>query len=151
MGRQATSTFLAWSREQRPARRLAVLAYTGMRRGELLALRWRDVDLDAATITIRRSAGPSATRAESAEITEGDTKTNKPRVIDIDPGTVEVLRAWKRERGALALALAAPSSLVFGDIEGGLRHPERFSRLQADRGPRYPRGHRACPRSGCMI
>ena len=34
-----------------------VLAYTGMRRGEALALRWRDVDLDAATVSVRRSAG----------------------------------------------------------------------------------------------
>lgn len=124
------AAFLTWARDDSELHAAwHVLAYTGMRRGELLALRWRDVDLDAATITIRRSAGLIRNAGVSAEITEGDTKTNKPRVIDIDPGTVEVLRAWKRERGALALALAAPSSVVFGDIEGGLRHPERFSRL----------------------
>jgi integrase len=34
-----------------------VLAFTGMRRGEALALRWRDLDLDEATVRIRRSAG----------------------------------------------------------------------------------------------
>jgi integrase len=28
-----------------------------MRRGEVLALRWRDIDLDAATISVRRSVG----------------------------------------------------------------------------------------------
>ena len=27
------------------------------------------------------------------------------------------------------MLLAAPSAVVFGDLEGGLRHPERFSRL----------------------
>ena len=39
-----------------------LLAMTGMRRGEALALRWRDVDLDAATVSVRRSAGLSGSR-----------------------------------------------------------------------------------------
>jgi integrase len=50
-------------------------------------------------------------------------------VIDIDPATVAVLRAWKRERGALALALARDDSVVFGNQEGGFRQPERVSHL----------------------
>ena len=45
-----------------------LLAVTGMRRDEALALRWRDVDLDTARIAVRRSvrvvqeedAGPSS-------------------------------------------------------------------------------------------
>jgi len=101
---------------------------TGMRRGELLALRWRDMSLDAATITVRYSAGLIRNAGEGAEITEGPTKTNKPRVIDIDPATVAVLRAWKRERGSLALVLAKDDALVFGDHNGHHRQPEHFSR-----------------------
>jgi integrase len=38
-----------------------------------------------------------------------------------------VLESWKRERGSLALA--RDDALVFGDLEGQHRHPERFSRL----------------------
>ena len=34
-----------------------LLAATGMRRGEALALRWRDVDLDAGRLQVRRSLG----------------------------------------------------------------------------------------------
>lgn len=48
------------------------------------------------------------------------------RVIDIDPGTLAVLRALEKERGTLALPLARDDALVFGDQEG--RHPERFWR-----------------------
>jgi len=83
-----------------------VLAYTGIRRGELLALRWQDIDLDAATVSVRRSVGVIKHKGAAREIREGDTKTARPRTIDIDPATVAVLRAWKRERGLMALQLA---------------------------------------------
>jgi integrase len=121
--------FLAWARENSELHAAwHVLAHTGMRRGELLGLRWRDVDLDAATITVRRSAGLIRNAGEGADVVEGPTKTGKPRVIDLDPGTAEVLRAWKRERGGLALVLARDDALVFGDLNGQHRQPEHFSR-----------------------
>ncbi len=34
---------------------LALMAYTGMRRGEVLGLRWEDLDLDAETIHVQRN------------------------------------------------------------------------------------------------
>jgi integrase len=122
--------FLGWSQEHsRMHAAWYVLAYTGMRRGELLALRWRDIDLDAATISVRRSVGVVRVKGQKGYLREGKTKTAKPRVIDLDPFTVAVLRAWKRERGALALQLARNDAIVFGTHEGEFRHPERFSHL----------------------
>jgi integrase len=82
------AAFLAWSREHSELHPWRTLVMTGIRRGELLALRWRDIDLDAATITVRRSVGVIKTRGEREQVTEGPTKTGKPRVIDLDPGTV---------------------------------------------------------------
>ena len=107
---------------------LRALAHTGMRRGEGLALRWRNVDLDAATVSIRRSAGMVRYAGEVAEIAEGDTKSGKPRVVDLDPGTVAVLRSWRKERDSMALQLARDDALVFGDLEGQHRNPEHTSR-----------------------
>lgn len=126
--------FLGWarghSRSFSHAYTMWVLyAYTGMRRGEALALRWRDIDLDAGTITIRRSVGVVQVKGEKGEVREGPTKTAKPRVVDIDPFTVAALRAWKVKRGSLALPLAKDSALVFGDIEGKFLRPERISAL----------------------
>ncbi|MGW0071585.1 tyrosine-type recombinase/integrase [Streptosporangium sandarakinum] len=121
--------FLDWSAEHSQHHAAwYVLAMTGARRGELLALRWRDVDLDAGTIRIRRSVGVVRNAGQGVEVQEGDTKTAKPRVVDIDASTAALLRAHKRERGALALQLARDGALVFGDVEGQHRHPERFSR-----------------------
>jgi integrase len=60
---------------------------TGMRRAELLALRWRDVDLLAGVLDIRR--GYVWVRGRGVQ---KDTKTHQMRRISIDPETVEVLR-----------------------------------------------------------
>jgi integrase len=124
------AAFLGWARERAPAGfpLWHVLAFTGMRRGEALALRWRDVDLDTAALRIRRSAGMIRNAGEGAGVVEGDTKSGKPRLIDLDAPTAAVLRAHRRERGALALQLARDDALVFGDIEGYHRNPEHTSR-----------------------
>jgi hypothetical protein len=59
----------------------------------------------ATTIAVRRSAGLVRVKGEGARIVEGAPKSERSRrVIDIDVGTVAVLRACKRERGGLALA-----------------------------------------------
>jgi integrase len=55
-----------------------VLAYTEMRRGEALSLRWRD-DFERATVAVRRSAGMVREFGEGAEMVEDDTKSSKPR------------------------------------------------------------------------
>jgi integrase len=68
------ATFLGWAEDN--AQNYAVWrtrAMTGTRCGELSALRWRDVDLDAATVGIRRSAGMVRTAGEGANVVEGDT------------------------------------------------------------------------------
>ena len=123
------AAFLGWSAEHSHHHALwHVLACTGMRRGEALALRWRDVDLDAGTMSVRRSAGVVRTKGEGFTIAEGTTKTDKPRLIDLDAATVAVLRSHRLERGGMALPLAKPAALVFGSIEGEHRHPEHTSR-----------------------
>jgi integrase len=59
---------------------------------------------------------------------EGDTKSGKPRVIDLDATTATILRAHRKARGTMALQLARDEALIFGDIEGAHRNPEHVSR-----------------------
>ena len=124
-----------------------VLSMTGMRRGEALALRWRDVDLDAGTVSVRRSAGMVRVAGEGADVVEGSTKTGKPRVVDLDDQAAAVLRTWKRERGSMALQLVTPGSLVFGDLEGPTATPSMSPGSSAATSSAAAR----CPGYGFMI
>jgi integrase len=121
--------FLGWAAEHSQHHALwRSLAYTGKRRGEDLSGRWRDYDLDNGTVAVRRSVGIVREFGEGAEKVEGDTKSGRARVIDLDAETVAVLKAWKRERGSMALQLVRDDALVFGTIEGEHQNPEHVSR-----------------------
>ncbi len=72
-----------------------VAAYTGARRGELLNLRWPDVDLEAKRLTITGS-----TAVIAGERIDGTTKSGRTRVVSIDDGTVAVLRQHKSDQAA---------------------------------------------------
>lgn len=123
------AAFLRWAEgNSQNAALWTVLAMTGMRRGEALSLRWRDIDFDAATVCVRRSAGIVRIAGQAAEMIEDDTKSSKPRVVDLDPDTTALLRAWRQKAGLAALQLARPDALVFGDIEGAHRNGEHVWR-----------------------
>src|SRR4051812_6558037 len=109
-----------------------LLAFTGMRRGEALALRWRDVDLDAGRVAIRRSVGVVKDKGKGEQLVEGATKTGQSRVVDLDAGTVAALRAYRAVRGSVALDLVRDTALVLGTLDGRHLHPERFSRQFVD-------------------
>jgi integrase len=122
--------FLRWADVQDPdlAMGWRLLAATGMRRGEALALRWRDVDLDAGRLAVRRSVGVVKAKGAGGQVAEGPTKTSRSRVVDLDAGTAAALRAYQAGRGLLALDLVRDSALVLSNLDGTHRHPERFSR-----------------------
>lgn len=129
------AAFLAWSAEEEdellPAWQL--LAATGARRGEVLALRWSDVDFANARISIRRSAVLVKNFGEGEKVEIGPPKSGKARVVDIDPRTVAVLRAQRSALAGLDLRLARDEALVLPAADGGVRHPERFSRAFSGR------------------
>jgi integrase len=102
-----------------------VLLTTGLRRGELLALRWQDVDLDAAVLRVEQAI-EQTTRA-GIVIKQPKTKHGK-RVVTLPPSTVTVLREhWKaqqEQRLALGLGKAPADALVFANWDGSVRSPD---------------------------
>lgn len=102
--------------------RLAIVC--GLRRGELLGLRWADIELDAATVTI------TTTRvAVGSEVVEGPPKTPRARrVLPLDATTVEVLRRHRWHRQQLPAVAAGTHGLVFTDDDGQPLNPAWVSR-----------------------
>ncbi len=79
---------------------LAVM--TGMRQGELLGLRWQDVDLDAGTIRVRQTAQ----RVKGEGLVFGPPKTEKSRRrIEVSETVVAALRRHRTKQVAERLKL----------------------------------------------
>lgn len=72
-------------------------AATGMRRGEVTALQWADVDLDAGTLHVRRSI----TKAKG-ELHVKAPKSGKARTVPLSPMAVDALREWRRTSARVA-------------------------------------------------
>ena len=65
--------------------------HTGLRRGELLGLRWGDLDLQKGLLFVRRSL-TRVRQGESYVIQEGPTKSRSSRrTIDLSPDIVQAL------------------------------------------------------------
>ena len=103
--------------------RLALLL--GMRRGELLGLRWRDIDLDAGTLTVRTTR-----TLVGDQVVEGPPKSARSRrVLPLDQRTVEVLgRHWKQQTRKALEGVWGPVEYVFTDPDGQPLHPAWVSR-----------------------
>jgi integrase len=103
---------------------------SGARRGEILAIRWKDIDFDRATARIERSLeetkGGKKLRFKEPKTPQGRRNISLPAEL------VSVLRShWKDQqehRLALGMGKAAPDDLVFAADDGGPMIPRTVSR-----------------------
>lgn len=103
----------------------------GLRRGEVVALRWADVDLDGATLTVTGSV----TRT-SAGLLRGEPKTQRGRrTAPLSPEVVTALRAHRKRQAGEKLRAGEewqPSDLVLATEFGGMVEPRNLSRAWAN-------------------
>jgi integrase len=90
--------------DQQEAELVRLAAYTGLRQGELLALRWRDVDFAGSAITVAR--------AISAGV-ETSTKSGRVRRVPLPDQAAAALDRLSRRRD-----FTAPDELVFCNALG---------------------------------
>lgn len=103
---------------------LWVAAFTGMRRNELLGLRWEDFDEKAATLSVNRGL---VSIGYDLHQTRGKTKNSRRR-IDLDPTTTTVVCAWKVWQDAEQRAIGINSAgWMFTDGDGEPIHPHAIS------------------------
>lgn len=135
------TTFLETTSEDRlfPLWRLS--AMSGMRRGEVLGLRWEDFDAIASVLTVQRQWK----RGERGHVL-AQPKTNQGRrTIDIDRDTTTALEAW-RERQLEEREAADVEWL--GTDRGHRTHEEAADRSANSTEPRT-RGRRS-PQAGLV-
>jgi integrase len=71
-----------------------LLAYTGMRAGELCALKWSDIDFEEQTISINKTYYNPTNNSKEFTLLTHKTRSSK-RVIDIDDTVIKLLKKHK--------------------------------------------------------
>jgi integrase len=112
--------------EELDGHRLGALYLTmlglGLRRGEALGLRWEDVDLDHASLVVRRALKYER-RDGKAALVLGEVKTVKSRrALNIPAPVVEALRRQRAKQASERLSVGEAwddSGLVFTNGLGG--------------------------------
>ena len=103
-----------------------VAVSTGMRRGELLALRWSDADLDSLTVTVGRSL-----QETRDGLTFKEPKNGRTRSVGIDAEVARELKARRKAQSERRLSLGVAyqdQGLIFPDVGGAPMSPHVLTR-----------------------
>jgi integrase len=109
--------------------------FTGIRRGELLALRWHHADLDSKNPLIRIREAIEETKGAGIRFKPPKTK-NSVRDVSLPDIVVEALRDLKRQqlelRISLGLGRMPDDALIFPKLDGQPQSPRSFSKMWSD-------------------
>ncbi len=99
---------------------ILVAVRTGLRLGELLALRWRDVDLNARRLVVRRAVAAGVV---------GTPKSGRQRELPLTESVVLALRAYRHQRGELVFCQVDGAILTKGMCKWPLRRAKKRAGL----------------------
>jgi len=105
-----------------------LLATTGMRRGEVLGLKWADIQLDESRVSVRRTLSYVGTQPV---LSEPKTSSSR-RLVAIPAETVAALRAHRARQAEVRLAVGRgyrDKGFVFADVAGEPLRPATVSRV----------------------
>ena len=122
-------TILAAVKEDRYGPLFYVQAMTGARRGELLGLRWEDVDLEDGVIWFRTNR----VRVKGGYV-EGTLKNDQGKKVPIDGATVALIQAHRRRQAQDKLKSRRwlDERYVFCNSNGGPLNPSNLARYWKD-------------------
>lgn len=100
-----------------------LISYTGMRKGEALALTWNDINFVENDLTINKAVG----RGKQAKLYLKTTKTGKPRTVKLDETTINILKEWnkiqKQQYMKLGINTLKKNQLMFSNTNNEFIQP----------------------------
>lgn len=103
----------------------SLLAYSGMRKGEALALIWEDIDFKKNEIRINKALA----RGKNNVLYIKPTKTGTSRTIKMDTATMSILKEWKKKQKKDYLVLGYNTTkskqLVFSNEKNDFLQPTK--------------------------
>jgi len=118
-------------------RALAGLAFSGVRLGELVGLRWDDVDLDARILTVRRTMSPNG----SGRLETRPTKSGRTREVPIIDDLLPWLVAARDEGYETLFTGARGKPFDSGNLTRSVRWTgirDQIKRFPGDQEPLHP-------------
>lgn len=91
---------------------LATQIFTGMREGELLAIKWSDIDFKNGKLKVQR-------QYTQGELKETLKTSSSYRTIDICPTLIKILKEYRRQQGKI-------NAFVFTNTKGNLHNPRNL-------------------------
>ncbi|OLN23963.1 site-specific integrase [Domibacillus antri] len=102
-----------------------LLSYSGMRKGEALALTWKDIDIEKNKIRINKAIS----RGKNNQLYLKSTKTGVARTIKMDGETLAILKKWKKQQREEFLILGINTlqtkQLVFSNEQNEFLQPTK--------------------------
>lgn len=133
--KEELARFLQTAKEQGLERDYAIfttLAYSGLRVGELCAMKWRDLSFTEHTVSITKTYYNPKNRATDYQLLTPKTSTSR-RTIELDPSVfkeLEKLKAKQNELKMLNRDLYYDNDFVFAKTAKNMGYPEFIKTIQ---------------------
>ncbi|MDN6398410.1 MAG: site-specific integrase [Alkalibacterium sp.] len=107
-----------------------LLAFTGMRKGEALALQWKDIDFMNQHLTVSKTL----TRGKNSRLyVEDSPKTQAGnRDIPLDPSVLSILKQWRKDQREMYIKLGHntlnDSQLLFTNLNNDFMQPPALTK-----------------------
>lgn len=127
--REEAQRFLEYTRDHRLFALFALALTTGLRRAELLGLKWSAVDLESCELTIEHTI----TAADGKVVIQDQAKTEESEAaVAISPAVAEILRKHRVQQTKERLAMGdryTATDYVFTKVDGTIIRPDYLTKL----------------------
>lgn len=147
--REETKTLLQCIKDDPIYVPVSLAVFYGLRRSEVTGLRWRDINFDKGTITIKHSLQVRASSGKPTRIAQNSLKRNASfRTLPLIPEMAELLAQYKNQN---TMKGGGDDDYIFHMVNGDIIKPTylsaRFSKAIKKNGLRHIRFHDL--RHGC--